>query len=216
MGMLRVNIGCGQSPTKGWRNFDNSPSLYLSSIPFLPGVLRSVGLISKQQASFIEFCRTHTIEHGNATKGLPLKSASVEVVYASHMFEHLDQDEAALFLNESRRILCSGGTLRLAVPDIRMRAERYIENGDADAFIASTNMTRPRPRTLSNRIGILVVGTRHHQWMYDGPSLSRLLQAHGFISPCVLKAGETRISDPRDLNLFERSDESVYVEAFNP
>lgn len=213
--MQRVNVGCGQSPTKGWRNFDNSPSLYLARIPGLSQVLTGTGLISKQQASFIQFCRTHSVEHGNATKGLPLKSGSVEVLYSSHMFEHLDREEAKLFLNEARRILCPGGIIRLAVPDIRMRAEKYMKELDADEFIASTNMARPRPRTLAKRIGILVVGTRQHQWMYDGASLSRLLESHGFNSPKVLPAGETQIVEPGDLNLHERSSESVYVEAFN-
>lgn len=216
MGKLRVNIGCGQSPTQGWKNIDNSPSLRLARIPVLPGLLEGVGLISKQQASFIRFCRTHSIEYGNATKGLPLKSGSVEVIYSSHMFEHLDREEADMFLNEARRILCSGGIIRLAVPDIRIRAERYIANGDADAFVASTNMTRPRPRTLARKLGILVIGTRQHQWMYDGASLSRLLESKGFKSAKALKAGETQIGDPGDLNLREREDESVYVEAVNP
>jgi hypothetical protein len=213
--MLRINVGCGQSPTKDWRNFDNSPSLYLARIPGLSTLLVGTGLISKQQASFIHFCRTHSIEYGNATKGLPLKSGSVEVLYSSHMFEHLDPEEAKLFLKEARRILCPGGIIRLAVPDIRMRAEKYVKDLDADAFIASTNMARPRPRSLGKKIGILVVGTRQHQWMYDGASLSRLLVAQGFTDPQILKAGETQIGDPAELNLQERSSESVYVEAFN-
>lgn len=216
MGKLRVNVGCGQSPTKGWKNFDNSPSLYLARIPVLPSLLSKVGLVSTQHESFIRFCRANSIEHGNATKGLPLASGSVDVLYSSHMIEHLDQEEAKLFLKEARRVLRSGGIIRLAVPDIRMRAERYMRELDADAFVQSTNMARPRPRTLAKRIGILVVGTRQHQWMYDGASLSRLLEAHGFVSPKVLTAGETQIPDPEDLNLHERSVESVYVEAFNP
>jgi hypothetical protein len=27
---LRVNVGCGMSPTKGWLNYDNSTSIKLS------------------------------------------------------------------------------------------------------------------------------------------------------------------------------------------
>jgi SAM-dependent methyltransferase len=216
MGMLRVNVGCGQTPTKGWRNFDNSPSLYLAKVPLLPSLLAGVGLVSKQQVSFIQFCRSHAVEPGNVTKGLPLEAGSVEVLYSSHMIEHLDQEEAKQFLQEARRVLCPGGIIRLAVPDIRMRIEKYMSNFDADAFIASTNMARPRPRTLARKIGILLVGARQHQWMYDGASLSRLLESSGFVSPRVLMAGETRIYEPGDLNLHERSNESVYVEAVNP
>jgi predicted SAM-dependent methyltransferase len=187
----------------------------LSKLPLLPTLLGKVGLISKPQSSYIDFCREHTIEYGDVTRGLPLQTGSVDVLYSSHMFEHLDQQEVLLFLKEARRILRPGGTIRLAVPDIRMRAERYIETGDADAFIASTNMARPRPRTLAKRLGILLAGTRQHQWMYDGLSLSRLLLSQGFTSPRILKAGETQIESPENLDLHERADESVYVEALN-
>jgi predicted SAM-dependent methyltransferase len=216
MDMIRVNVGCGQTPTKGWRNFDNSVGLRLSKIPLLPAVLLKIGLISEEQSSFIRFARNNSIEYGDVTRGLPSPSGVVDVLYSSHMLEHLDQHEVVLFLREARRVLRAGGTIRLAVPDIRMRALKYIDTKDADAFIASTNMAQPRPKTLSKRIGMLVVGTRQHQWMYDGNSLSRLLLAHGFIYPRILEAGESQISDPQDLNLCERASESVYVEAINP
>jgi predicted SAM-dependent methyltransferase len=216
MGKLRINVGCGQTPTVGWRNFDNSLSLRLSKFPLLTIFLRKIGLVNMEQISFIQFAREHSIEYGDATKGLPLQSDLVEVLYSSHMLEHLDQQEVVFFLKEARRIICSGGIIRLAVPDLHMLAERYITTNDADAFIASTRMTQPRPGTLSARLRMLLVGTRHHQWMYDGLSLSRLLEAHGFVSPRILKAGETQINDPQNLNLNERADESVYVEAVNP
>lgn len=148
--------------------------------------------------------------------GLPLQSGSVEVLYSSHMLEHLDQQEVVLFLREARRILCSGGIIRLAVPDIHMQAEKYIATNDADAFVAGTHLTEPRPRTWSRRLWFLLVGPRRHQWMYDGLSLSRLLEAQGFAPPRILKAGETQINDPKNLDLYERAYESVYVEAVNP
>lgn len=216
MDMIRVNVGCGQTPTKGWRNFDNSISLRLSKPPLLPAVLLKIGLISEEQASFIRFARNNSIEYGDVTKGLPSASGVVDVLYSSHMLEHLDPHEVVLFLSEARRVLRAGGTIRLAVPDIRMRALEYIDTNDADAFIASTHMAHPRPKTLSKRIEMLLVGTRLHQWMYDGKSLCRLLLAHGFIDPRILKAGESQISDAQGLNLCERASDSVYVEAINP
>jgi predicted SAM-dependent methyltransferase len=132
------------------------------------------------------------------------------------VLEHLDRKESLLFLKEAKRVLRSGGIIRLVVPDIRICVQKYIENNDADAFIGSLLMSQPRPRTLQDRIRILLVGTRHHQWMYDGPSLSRLLQTQGFASPQILRAGESQISDPQGLDLLERSSESTYVEARNP
>src|ERR1022692_1095798 len=112
MEKLRINVGCRQTPTVGWRNFDNSLSLRLSKPKLLQMVLRKIGIVNKEQACFIHFAREHCIEYGDATRGLPLPSGSVEVLYSSHMLEHLDRQEATLFLMEARRILCSGGIVR--------------------------------------------------------------------------------------------------------
>ena len=73
-----------------------------------------------------------------------------------------------------------------------------------------------RPRTVSQRIKLVLVGTRHHQWMYDGRSLSRLLEQCGFDDSIVQEAGQTTISEPGPLDLQERADESCYVEASKP
>jgi predicted SAM-dependent methyltransferase len=214
--MTRINVGCGQTPTKGWMNFDNSLSLRLSKLPFLPEILLRVGLLGKNQYQFISFARANSIEYGDVTTGLPLPDRSVDVLYTSHMLEHLDQEEAVNFLREARRILRSGGVIRIAVPDISKQVQKYIKSNDADAFISATHLTQPRPRTMMERLRILLVGTRHHQWMYDGKSLSRLLLKQGFSDPIVMKAGESGIENPQDLDLSERASESVYVEAKNP
>lgn len=213
---MRINVGCGQTPTKGWRNFDNSLSLRLTKIPFLPELLHNARILEASQYQFIHFAHSNSIEHGDVTKGLPLSDGSVDVLYSSHMLEHLDREEASLFLKEARRVLCSGGIIRLAVPDLHKHVQQYIASEDADAFIASTLLCQPRPRTIVQRLRVLLVGTRHHQWMYDGISLCRLLLAHGFVKAEVMPAGKTKIQAPEPLDLQERLSESVYVEAENP
>lgn len=46
---------------------------------------------------------------------------SVSEVYASHVYEHLGmRQELSAALNEVRRVLKTGGTLRVAVPDLEM------------------------------------------------------------------------------------------------
>jgi predicted SAM-dependent methyltransferase len=214
--IMRVNVGCGQTPTKGWRNFDNSLSLRLAKIPFLPELLHKARILEVSQYQFIHFARSNDIEHGDVTKGLPLADGSVDVLYSCHMLEHLDREEASLFLKEARRVLCSGGIIRLAIPDLRKHVQQYVESEDADAFIVGTLLCQPRPRTIVQQLRVLLVGTRHHQWMYDGVSLCRLLLAHGFVKAEVMQAGKTKIQAPDPLDLQERLSESVYVEAENP
>jgi len=213
---FRINLGCGQTPTQGWRNFDNSLSLRLSKIPLLPEFLLKLKFLESSQYQFIRFARENNIEYGDATMGLPVQNYSVEVLYSSHMLEHLDRNEADKFLKEAYRVLCPGGIIRIAVPDIKKQVERYNESGDADAFIESIHLCLPRPKALAPRLRLLLVGTHNHQWMYDGNSLSRLLQKRGFIMTEVMSAGQTKISGHEPLDLQERVLESVYVEAEKP
>jgi predicted SAM-dependent methyltransferase len=214
--MIRINIGCGQTPTVGWRNYDNSASLRLSKTPFLPMVLHKLGFLNHAQYQFIKFACQNGIEYGDATKGLSIPDGSCEVLYSSHMVEHLDRNEASRFLEEAFRVLQPGGVIRIAVPDIRKQVEQYIESGDADAFVESTHLCAARPGNLALRLRLLLVGARHHQWMYDGNSLTRLLLKHGFVEAEMVPPGQTMIHDHHPLNLHERVSESVYVEARKP
>lgn len=210
--MSRINIGCGRTPTKGWRNLDNSLSLRLAAIPLLSDLLRKLGLLGQSSYDFIRFIRENRIELADATKRLPAADASVDVVYSSHMLEHLDREGAKAFLEETLRVLRPGGILRIAVPDIEKMVDCYKASGDADAFLEATNLCKPRPRRLVDRLKLLVVGPRNHQWMYDGKSLSRLLESHGFVNVRSLPPGQTSIPAPEPLDLEERASESVYVE----
>ncbi len=50
---------------------------------------------------------------------------SVDLVYASHVMEHIPRDKFKTTLTEWRRVLKPGGTLRLAVPDFDALVEIY-------------------------------------------------------------------------------------------
>jgi len=211
--MIQVNIGCGRTPTKGWRNLDNSYSVRLVRIPILPGLLLKAGILLPDQYDYLQFVRVQNIEYGDIIKGLPLADSSVEAIYSSHVLEHLDKREVELYLREALRILCPGGILRLVVPDLSMIINKYNKNSDADAFITELYLSQPRPRSFPQRLRAAIVGSRIHQWAYDSKSLSGVLLRNGFIDPQVLKPGETGISHPGELDLFERADVSLYVEA---
>jgi predicted SAM-dependent methyltransferase len=212
----RVNIGCGQTPVPGWYNYDNSLSVRLAKYPLLTLFLDKLGLLKESQREFISAGRKTNITQADATKRLPFKDKSVEVIYSSHMLEHLDPEEVRMFLKEARRVLMPNGILRIVVPDLKKLVTRYMEIRDADDFISKSHLTRLKPKTLSQRLKYLIVGDRHHLWMYDGLSMVRLLSEMGFKEPKVLPAGQTTISDPGELNLYEREDDSVYIEAYNP
>jgi SAM-dependent methyltransferase len=210
--MLRVNVGCGASPTAGWVNLDSSPTVLLGALPLVPGALEKVGLLGLEQVRFARKAREGGVRYGVATR-LPLADGAVEVLYSSHMFEHLSLPDAGRFLAEARRVLVPGGILRLVVPDLRRLARGYLESGDADRFMQATNLSAPPAQRLLSRVGRLLLGGHHHAWMYDAQSLCARVAAAGFSEVAAVPAGQTRIEAPGPLDLREREDESIYVEA---
>lgn len=63
-------------------------------------------------------------------KGIPLPDATCEVVYHSHLLEHIPRESVAAFLSECYRVLEPGGTLRVAVPDLERICRTYLEKLD--------------------------------------------------------------------------------------
>jgi predicted SAM-dependent methyltransferase len=213
---LRINIGCEQTLTRSWRDFDNSLSVQLSKIPCLPELLLKLKIVHGSQYEFMRFARENDLEYADATRCLRVQDGSVGVLYSSHMLEHLDRNKANRFLKEASRVLRPGGIIRIVVPDLKKQVEQYNESGDADAFIQSTQLCMPRSSSVPHRLHLLLVGARNHQWMYDGNSLSRLLQSHGFVKTELMPAAQTKILDHEPLDLQERASESVCVEAEKP
>ncbi|WP_027721309.1 class I SAM-dependent methyltransferase [Maridesulfovibrio zosterae] len=73
------------------------------------------------------------------TSGLPLRDDEVDVIYCSHVLEHLNKKFAPIFLKECFRVLRKGGVLRIAVPDLETITRLYLmlleraRKGDAEA-----------------------------------------------------------------------------------
>jgi predicted SAM-dependent methyltransferase len=60
--------------------------------------------------------------------GVPLESASCDVVYHSHVLEHLRGGDAVYFMRECLRVLKPGGVLRVATPDLERIARLYLSS----------------------------------------------------------------------------------------
>jgi len=212
---IKVNIGCGRTPTEGWLNFDNSPAIKLAKSPFKYKLARAMGLLNEQQIENIKWNMEHNIQFADATKSIPLQASSVDCIYTSHMVEHLSQKGARSFLKEVKRVLKVGGVVRIAAPDLRIAVNEYLELNDADAFMKGILVQPPEIKTIKQKINLLVSGYRHHQWMYDGDSLTKLLLEMDFSSVEICKDGKTNIRDSGKLDLYEREEQSVYVEGIS-
>jgi predicted SAM-dependent methyltransferase len=210
--MIRINIGCGSTPCEGWLNFDNTPAIKLANSPLNYHTAKLFGMLNKDHIENIEWNKKNKIKYADATKHIPLSSNSVEAIYTSHMFEHLSREGAKSFLNEAKRVLKIDGVLRVSIPDLKIEVERYLINEDADEFMTSLLVEAPPINTLKQKVFLFLNGYRHHQWMYDGKSLSSLFKEMGFKNIKVCVAGETTIKNSSGLDLFERGSQSVFVE----
>lgn len=213
MSFKRVNIGCGKSPTKDWINFDNSPSIELANQPYKKFLLKRFGFLNKTQIENIEWNMKNKILYADASKRIPLGNEEVDCIYSSHMMEHLSRKAANNFLNECLRVLKPNGVLRLVLPDFGFLVEEYLNNKDADLFIEKSHLVPPSLDSFRDKLKLILIGYRHHQWLYDYKSLSKVIFEVGFKEVIEQKPGGTCIKNYGELDLKERAHGSLFVEA---
>ena len=76
------------------------------------------------------------------TRGIPLDDDSCDVVYHSHMIEHLKRDDASRFMSECHRVLTPGGIVRVATPNLEQICHIYLEKLDS-ARVAGAEVNAP-------------------------------------------------------------------------
>jgi SAM-dependent methyltransferase len=169
----RIQYGCGLSAPGGWRNFDASPTLRAQRLPLVGRLLKRVG---------VQF--PDPVEYGDVTRRLPVSDGAARVVYCSHVLEHLSLEGLRAALRESYRILQSGGTFRLVVPDLEVIVDSYRANPGEDAAVQFMRDTilgqEARPASLGARVRD-ALGNAQHRWMWDYPGLAKELREAGFV-----------------------------------
>ena len=201
--MKILNLGCGDKACALPEvvNIDWSMRLRLRR----SRVLRSMApfLMSSERLERLRSMPANILAHDLA-KGIPFPDGSVDVVYHSHVLEHLDREDARTFLTETRRVLRAGGIQRIVVPDLEGLARAYLAHLEVsvgspeevlvhDRFIEAIleqsvrkesygASQQPRVRRFLEN---LVLGDARqrgetHQWMYDRVNLRALLEGVGF------------------------------------
>ena len=126
----------------------------------------------------------------------PFPDDSADYIYTEHFFEHLEYpnvidsmgwdlegstspSEAHQFLRECRRVLSSGGTVDVVVPDAAGIIDVYVTYRDCDS---STPWWGPTwCDTGMHRVNYLFRQGRQHKYAYDEETLTRVLQHAGFV-----------------------------------
>lgn len=96
---------------------------------------------------------------------LPYEDNSVDLIYASHVLEYFDRDEAKTLLTKWYNKLKPGGIIRLAVPDFEAMVNLYVKQ------------SYPLSSFLGPLYGKMSMGEHiiYHRTTYDYLSLEKLL-----------------------------------------
>lgn len=213
-----LNVGCGAVRPPKWINTDSSINALIQKIP-IGGKFFAKKLI---KSSVYE---SDNVKYMNLNKYWRFEDQSVDVVYASHIFEHLSEKAKKIFLVESFRVLKSGGVLRIVVPDLYKVSKKYIgdfESGNADAshsFLHSLNLHKVRQvdsalkDKIKNFISWFQKYPHLHKYMYDQYSLTKMLNESGFRNIKVMEMGKSdRIAEINDVESKRDTDISLYIE----
>lgn len=179
---LKLNLGCGQVRPDGWVNTDSSINSLIQQVPLGKRIAKLIGL-KEYSSRNVKYMNLNKNWHG-------IKDNSVDVVYASHLFEHLSPKSARLFLAEAYRTIKPGGVIRLVVPDLYALAKQYTssyESGDREAYkelMWALNLhlegQYPSKNKLHRLIGWFQGFPHQHKYMYDFYALGERLESSGF------------------------------------
>lgn len=205
-----LNLGCGLNAAPGWVNVDKSLGPWIGHHPRIKYVLRRLGVINEQQ---FQTEWPPGVVRANLARKFPWPDQQADVIYSSHMLEHLSRTDARFFLKECLRVLRSGGLLRLAIPDMELEARRYLARlGNEDAaeeFLQRLHLAYEPRGPLINRLMTRLMH-QQHKWMYDFVSLQRLLRSVGYVD---ITRREFQEGVCPDLDVIEPRPESLFVEA---
>lgn len=240
--MLVLNLGCGHKASESPNvvNIDWSISLRVRKNPLLRQ-LAPLFFRGKRWEHFKNLPNNIVVH--DLSKGIPFKDHSVDVVYHSHLLEHLDPPIAEKFTREIHRVLRPGGIIRIVVPDFELLCRLYMGHlakceadptaiSEHDAFVAEMieQSTRREAAGTSKQSGLrrrvenYVLGDARrrgetHQWMYDRFNLSYLLTRCGFADPQVKSFDKSGVAGWDEIGLDRNPDgteykyHSLYLEA---
>lgn len=167
-----VHYGCGGCAPPEWINFDSSPTLRFERIPIIGR------LYTRNSQRFPE-----NVRKGDIVAGLSVKEGTADLVYCSHVLEHLALDDFRTAVRNTWRMMKPGATFRLVVPDLEVAIRRYNESSDADAalrFLEDTLLGRKTRRRAPVAFVKEWLGGSKHLWMWDFKALEKELATVGF------------------------------------
>ncbi len=132
------------------------------------------------------------------SKKLPFPSNSVDIVFDSHVIEHLYYRHFLFFLKESYRILKKGGIHIIMTPSLKYLFDAlYNKNGFREILFKSPELMfrhKLDPATFLNRYMHIYYG---HRFIYDYETINRLAKLTGYSNIKKIEIDEIPIESIR-------------------
>jgi predicted SAM-dependent methyltransferase len=198
----RYNLGCG---LKIYENFMN------------------VGYWSQLETDVLYKNLNNTVNtvmfNHDLRNGVPAVDNSLDLIYHSHMLEHLTYSDGIEFNRECFRALKPGGRMRILVPDLELWIDAYYKNNDF--FFEQYRKYGGIDASIYCTKAAVFMGMLHnheHKCGYDFESLEWVLKHLGFSNINKTLYGDSSIED---ISIIEPLDpikimESLCVECIKP
>jgi predicted SAM-dependent methyltransferase len=143
--------------------------------------------------------------------GLPLEDGALDYVVSIHALPEVPLPELVPVLEELRRVLRPGGTLRLALPDLDRGIAAY-QRGDRDYFLIPDEDAR----SVGAKFITQMLWYGYSRTLFTRDFIAEQLERAGFaeITHCAYR--RTASGHPGIVELDNREDESLFVEATRP
>ena len=147
------------------------------------------------------------------TIGLPFPANSIDAIIASHVLEHLDDRQVRKVLQESYRVLKSGGGVRFVTPNLGKAIEAYVQRDKA--FFGDW----PDPRnSIGGKFNNYLLCRDQHRLMFDFDFLKEFLVDAGFELCREVSPRESEMFEAAELEEIQKGtsedQRSLFVEAF--
>ena len=188
--LLKLNVGCYTVMFKDWLNID---------------VINDIRLYAYAGVNRLSFVSM------DVTSGMLFDDNSIDLIFCSHMIEHLTYREAEAFLKECHRIMKPGACMRIGVPDLEIFVRLYQEDLLSKVIDPINEPSRRFAKYEVERFWEVLFAD--HKSLYDFRTLSLLAEGSGFpvITKCTFGEGHPIItSECQD----QFKDISLYVEIF--
>jgi len=131
----------------------------------------------------------------DVTKPFPFDDGIFDYVFSEHLIEHISWHDGSLMLQECRRVLKPGGTIRIATPDLEVLIGLLSRNGDPlnERYIQWITNKYLHGINVYKAAFVINNAFRNwgHQFLYDNEVMEIAMQKAGFTNIRRFLSGES-------------------------